>query len=331
VSRSLPNHPRSLIVSPRIDTLTPKGLADHAESVSCYLYEYGRNRDLRSEYSKSFFQYLLAASWMKLHSRLSSWQALGFIHALENAIIGNVIESKIENIGTLSLKDDCDGDIGPGDRTLGGFFLQNKDYLIARMQTACKELPELLQLSKLFKTTPSGSEDDKCLTLSVFADSVELALNKKKAFYTKETALTFHYLIYLSFIMAGRALRRIKDCYRDSNLGNVKSREKLSEKVVKTYKDEIIAAELPFRFLIYMLSSTVFRSHMRVWMEEGWSMLDILPIFKDKHVYLAFGKDRSILASSKQGPYAQAEDSQGPSPDTEDAAEDMAEVREPIC
>ena len=45
-----------------------------------------------------------------------------------------------------------------------------------------------------------------------FSEAVELAL-KEKALYAKETASDFHCLLYLSFLMAGRALREIKDSY----------------------------------------------------------------------------------------------------------------------
>jgi hypothetical protein len=96
-----PYYSRSLIVSPSINNSTTTGLADHAKSVSCYLYEYGRTRDkaLRTKYSDSFFIYLLVASWKKVHAHFSFWQALGFIQALENGVIEDGLLDNIMEIG----------------------------------------------------------------------------------------------------------------------------------------------------------------------------------------------------------------------------------------
>src|SRR5882762_2308935 len=117
-----------------MDVSTHEGLANHAESVSCYLHEYGRNKALRSEYSKSFFIYLLAASWSKLHSRFRSWQALGFIRQLEQSITGSSLEEMITTIP----EDRTELELGPGDRTLADFFSRNKIFIYTMVNTHCK-------------------------------------------------------------------------------------------------------------------------------------------------------------------------------------------------
>ena len=92
-------HLRCLIVSTSLDVSTPEGLANHAKSVSCYLYEFGCNKTLQGKHSKSFFLYLLTASWSKLHSRFCSWHGLGFIQQLEKGITSNTLMDQIEMIG----------------------------------------------------------------------------------------------------------------------------------------------------------------------------------------------------------------------------------------
>ena len=311
-----------------MDVKTPEGLANHAESVSCYLYEYGRTtRALRSKYSQSFFLYLLAASWMKLHSRFCSWRALSFIWELEKGITGDVVVSQIEDIGKDYGFPSLPLGLGPGDRTLADFFSKNKNYLRSMMEDALSTLPTQLsfRLSKLVSNPlPSGSEDHICnkiLTFDAFGEAVERTLTEQKTLYTKETALTFHCLLYLAFLMTGRALRAIKDSHQALNVW----KPKLDEEAVEKYKEAIGAAELSVRFLICMLSSKAFKSHMGVWTSGGASLKHILPRFEEKRDYMRFGKDRDILATSKQGPVqgpgvqgpVQGPGLQGPSSDSE--------------
>lgn len=312
-----------------MDVVTPKGLADHAESVSCYLYEYGRAGDkaLRSKYSKSFFLYLLAASWMKLHARFRSWRALSFIRELERGITEGYVVSQIEEIGN-DYGPVIPQVIGPGDCTLADFFSKNEKFLCEMITYACHTLPDeiRIQLSKLVNPSPSESEDaihDKTFTFNVFGEAVERTLKEKKPLYTKETALTFHYLLYFAFLMAGRALRGIKDYHQKFKSAAPKKRSEPAQ----DYKSEIEAAELPIRFLICMLSSKAFKSHITVWTSKGASLKVILPRFTEKRDCMIFGKDRDILALSKQGPDPELELT------LENYEDDMidSEVREPIC
>ena len=154
-----------------------------------------------------------------------------------------------------------------------------------------------------------------------FREAVELALKEKKALYTKETASDFHCLLYLSFIMAGRALREIKDSYALTKQHH-KSLAEVGDAIADyNLKTAISAAELSVRFLVCMVSSSVFKLHMRVWTNEELSLKHMLPRYGEKGNYMRFGKEREILASAKLGPQS----------DSEDLDDDTTEVCEVIC
>jgi hypothetical protein len=193
------------------------------------------------------------------------------------------------------------------------------------MANACKTLPESLssRLAEHVNSSPSRSEGAIELTFNAFCEAASLALNRKqpKPLYTKETALSFHCLLYLSFLMTGRALREIKDSHQTLKVGDGPSVDK--------YRIAIRAAELPVRLLICVLSSTAFRLHMGAWTYDGIRLTSILPVFRFKKAYKAFGTDRKIRASSKQ--HLTIADSENPDYEDFDSENDVAEVREPIC
>ena len=112
-------HLRCLTVSTSLDISTPEGLANHAESVSCYLYEFGCNKTLRGKHSKSFLLYLLAASWSKLHS---CFCGLSFIQQLEKGITSNTLVDHIEMIGFEFGPRALPEELSAGDHTLANFF-----------------------------------------------------------------------------------------------------------------------------------------------------------------------------------------------------------------
>ena len=109
--------------------------------MSCYLYKHGCNKTLQGKYSKSFFLYLLAASWQKLQSRFSSWRGLSFIQQLELGITGDALMDHIgmigDEFGPMALPEK----LSTGDRTLADFFLQNKNFLCEIVHNTCKNLP----------------------------------------------------------------------------------------------------------------------------------------------------------------------------------------------
>jgi hypothetical protein len=314
-----------------MDVSDPSGLANHAESVASYLYDYGRTRDnaLRKTFSKSFFQYLLGACWMKMHSRFRSWHGLGFIKVLERAITDNTIVSQVKEIGSdygpLKLPDE----LGPGDRTLADFFSHNKDGILEMMQYSYSKLPmesEIRRHLSKHLNLPLSSSDLKegmiVGAFKAFGEAVKLTLNQGKALYTNETAFSFHVLLYFSFLICGRELSEIRDSYQLlKSATSVASKKTDKEKTaaVESYKESILAAEFPVRVLICVLSSTAFKHHIRVWSSEGRNLNSILPCFANKADYLFFGKERLILGSLKLGPLS-------PSPNCEVFEDDITEV-----
>ena len=328
MNRSLSYHPRFLIVSTSMDANTPKGLANHAKSVSSYLYAYGCtiDRALRSEYSKSFFLYLLAGSWLKMHLRFSSWQALGFIQILEKGIGKDIVltvKGFEDSFGSLAFPEE----LGPGDHTLAAFFSLNKQSLCAMMKRIGKILPSHRFYELLQQENPTPSESEELsenairLTLDIFDEAVELALKERKAFYKRKTAAIFHCILYLSLLVVGRALAKIKGWHDKLNT-NPKN-----NMVFQEYKKAIQAAELPVRFLICMLSSRAFKSHMRVWTNEGVSIKPVLPIFEKKASYLSFGRKREILGPGKKGSSSHSSELEV----EVEVESELIEVRELIC
>lgn len=283
--------------------------------MATYLYEYGRTQDkvLRNKYSRSFFRYLLAASWKKLHFRFCSWQALGFIETIGKTF--ELVSTHVKEIGNIYGPDELPQDLGPGDHTLADFFRQNKRFILKMMAHTYSTLPDStrLPLSEVLHFQSDSQNElfnEISLKLKPFSEAVELALGQRNALYRKETAISFHLLLYLAFLMTGKALRNIKD----------KNTDLTSRKVeLSSYKSSILAAELPFRFLICILSSKAFRLHMKVWTNEGGSLNAILPVYQKKGAYKAFGKDHDILAKLKQGP------------PPENFEGDIIEVCQPIC
>ena len=196
VCRSLPYHLRCLTVSTRLDISTPEGLANHAESVSCYLYEYGCNKTLWGKYYKSFFLYLLTASWQKLQSCFSSWHGLSFIQQLKLGITGDALMDHIRMIGDEFGPMALPEKLGTSDHTLAKFFSWNKNILCKIVHNTCKNLPVEVhtQLSQLTHLT-SGSEDaiqDKHLMFNRFSKAAELAPKEKKALYLSFSLLEGH-------------------------------------------------------------------------------------------------------------------------------------------
>jgi hypothetical protein len=318
-----------------MDVMTPNGLADHAESVSSYLYDYGRGtRVERRRYSQSFFKYLLASSWKKLYSRFTSWRALSFVMKLENAIISDVIGKNVKDIGNPFCPPELPRELGRGDRTLADFFKQNKAFLLDMMTDACGKLPEsdFSKFSPGVNPPPTCSEFVKNI-FCPFDKAVVDALSQKGPLYTKESAVSFHYLLYFSFLLAGTSLRKIKESHL---VLNAIVKTPIPQDVVESYKQRILAAELPFRLLVCVLSSSALRFHLNIWTNNGMELKSILPLYENKSEYLTFGMNRGFISLSKKGPQVSegsggdiTEDSENDI--TEGSEDDITEVREPIC
>lgn len=253
---------------------------------------------------------------MKIHKRLCSWRALGFIQQLELGISDKckVLESQIDAIGTQFGPDELPPELRSGDRTLADFFLKNKNFLKEMAKEVCCSLPNEVR---------SGLH----LSFDAFGNAADLALGKKEALYTKENILVFHSFLYFSFLLAGRALRDIKDS--QVVLCPIKSTSQRYATAADHYKKSIEAAELPVRFLICMLSSNALHLHLTVWTNNGVTLRTILPDFACKKTYVTYGLERSFLASSKLGPN-NSRDEADEGEDVEPTEDEITEVRQPI-
>jgi hypothetical protein len=288
VSRSLPCHPRWLIVVISMDVSSPHGLAGHAETLADYLYEYGSNPDGRSEISMIFSEYLLSVCWDKLYGRFCSWERLGLIRIFEEDVGMLVEHLKVELNDSLS-------EPGIGDQTLVNFLFTYKDTIFGNM------LPSVVPKDHL-----PVSVFDKFREAVVYAyDNQDL-----KSIYTKETALGFHYLVYCVFLLAGQALKKIKDHSqpvrhivaenRSSHAAKEKNKEYRSQ--IEAFKNHIKAAIIPMKFLQFVLTSSVFKAHIRIWTNDGESLHCLLPKWTEKKDNLFFGIKRQIIAESRLGP-----------------------------
>ena len=273
-----------------MDVSSPTGLANHAETVCDYLYNYGGGDGTqRNEYSKKFFKYLLSACWEKVYRRFSSWQALSLIRKFQDRV--DLLKGHLSLIGTSASSNDNFAR-GPGDRSLIQFLHWNK-VVFGMLEQVLPDDPK-----SVFEKLRDEVIDH------AFADS-------SMPLYTKETALAFHYLVFGAFLLAAQAIVKIKDGRRPLNQSNAqKKNEYVSQ--VDHFKKCIAAAVLPMKLLQCVLSSTAFKQHIGVWTSNGESVSELFPIWSQKSLDVKFGIDRQILSTLKQGP-SKSTLKQGPS------------------
>jgi hypothetical protein len=278
-TRSLSRHPKYLRVVISLDISTPQGLADHVETLSDYLYEYGGHKLQRAKYSEQFFTYLLSACWGKLYRRFCSWQGLGFIRSFETREYLLVAHLKL--LGEPGGPKDDYLDRGPGDRTLSHFLYLNMNVIF---DVILPNFPREMGSSPM-------KEFDK------LREAVKKAYNGDSMWlYTKDTALGFHYLVYFSFILAGRAMKGIKDVSL-----SLKKKKNVEDKALKEeYQKHVRAAVLPMKLLQTLLSSTVFQRHICVWTNDGDTIDSLLPKWSEKKDNVVFGETVKIVATSKE-------------------------------
>lgn len=286
VSRSLSCQFRWLIVVISIDVESPQGLANHAETLSDYLFEYGEEPPNRGIYSMSFSVYLLSACWKKLHRRFCSWQRLNLIRKFEERV--DLLEAHLNLIGQSSGPKMTFLERGPGDHTLASFLKANPLIFTEMLPKALPDdmhpKPPPLVFDKLHQAVVRACDH-----------------NDLESLYTKETALGFHYLVYCVFLIAGNAIKKIKDHSTPLNLQGAKKGASYSS-LVDDFKVHIKGAIFPMKFLQFVLSSTVFKRHIGVWTNDGECLDSLLPSWAEKRDDVIFGIKRGIQAASKKGP-----------------------------
>lgn len=265
-----------------MDVLSPEGLANHAETLSDYLYDYGKHPSERKSNSMSFTEYLLSACWEKLHRRFCSWQRLGLIRKFEENV--DILEAHLS-----TRPKDTFLERGPGDRTLLNFLYGSKEGIFKEL------LPSILPSDMHPQRLPSVFDKFYEAVICAYENHDLMLL------YTKETALGFHYLVYCVFLAAGRAIKLIKDHSQAIKKTGATKILSYSDSV-DTFKSHIEAAVFPMKFLQFVLSSTVFKRHIDVWTNDGECLTFLLPSWTEKRTNLIFGKRRQIMAESKMGP-----------------------------
>lgn len=288
MSRSLSCHIRSFTVVISMDVSTAEGLADHAETLSDYLYEYGGDPEQRGAHSTLFFEYLLSACWPKLYRRFTSWQGLALIQTFEERV--DLLTGHLNMIGTSAGPSEEFMHPGPGDRTLAYFLELNSAGIFTVMLPL--NLPESVMPCQ-------PTEPFHKLRKAVDTAKRENDLSK---LYSAETSMDFHFLIYCAFLLAGRAIRQIKDNHVPLKRAWAKKDKAIYDSLVVKFKDSIVAAVLPMKILHCVLSSTAFKRHIRIWTNDGESLGEIWPKWSRKKENLEFGIKRQILSKFKKGP-----------------------------
>jgi hypothetical protein len=286
-----------------MDVSTPTGLANHAETVCDYLYEYGREVHERSQYSTLFFQYLLSACWEKIYRRFSSWRALGLLRNFEERI--DLLKGHLNLIGTPAGPIENFTQRGPGDRSLIQLLYWNKSVFDMLQKVLPHDNTAQSVFEKLREVVDHAFQDD--LT----------------PLYTKETALGFHHLVYGAFLLAAHAIRMIKDGRRPLNQEKAEKKQEYPSQV-ENFKKCLAAAVLPMKVLQSVLSSTAFKRHIGVWTNDGESVGELYPIWSQRTVNMTFGKDRQILSKLKQGPSEESPTNDGE--DDDDCDDNMPEM-----
>lgn len=222
-------------------------------------------------------------------------------------------------IGELGGPNESYLDRGPGDHTLVVFLHRNKKFIWEDM------IP--LALTDYNK----NSSKQWPLAISEF-DKLREAIDKAymgdlKCLYTKDTAMGFHYLVYLTFLLAGQAFEAINYHCGPAGLRAVGARKQIDyQSKLKEFRAYLGAAVQTTKFLQCVLSSTVFKRHIGVWTCDGESLHFLLPKWSEKKESLAFGKERGILSRTKVGPSKES-----PSEDDQDNDDDSPEVCKSIC
>jgi hypothetical protein len=102
----------------------PRPLRDHVATVSAYLNDFKNQTSSETQLcdSHKFTCYLISTCWQKMARRIASWQAMGFIH-----FINDILPDSVHSLGLYW--DGFPSTVGPGDRTLMYFLNSLNDEM----------------------------------------------------------------------------------------------------------------------------------------------------------------------------------------------------------
>ena len=228
-----------------------------------YLADFRNKPDNRTSNSKSFFKYLLSASWRKIYRRIESWRGLGLIYKLSAART----KFKVERYRHW---DEVQYDVR-GERYLVEIFTK---------------YPNVIDGLKYATTTKGADNLGAPAEGFLRFDSLMAAiLQKAPQLYTKQTAEDFHTFIYASFVTFGRALRRF------SRATGVKKKETSTDQLIEIFN----ALRGQVELLLFIVTSSTFKQHIEVFCDiDGLGILDLVPDFSERETYEKFGSGMMI-------------------------------------
>jgi hypothetical protein len=156
-------------------------------TLAAYLDHYGKltNSEEQAEISYNFGCYLLSTSWKKIWRRITSWQTMGFIRAL-NRVDMNDFEDSLEDHKFSSMT-------GIGDKSLDD-ILSHKEFTDTVAHLFFSHIPP--------EHTPH---------IQAFLSGFRPPDKRKPPFFSKKTALGFHRFTIATFQGLARSLMQLSD------------------------------------------------------------------------------------------------------------------------
>ncbi len=244
-------------------------LEGHIATVSEYLENLKAFPKDLTRFSRRFSYYLISKCWPKMYRRVTSWQALGFLHKLYQFPVSTAI-SEYEWASPL------EPDIA--DEALSKLLSKSAVFFTEEGGVATAfPLNQRPSFSKLLSAAHAkATSDGACMPL-----------------YTRETAEEFHYFLVGTLIMYTRHLcyfvkefrAAMKDTAKWKSDGQ-KIREKIEASDFFRYSESLAAWT---RVLLYTLTSTAYASHIKVCTGKGANVDALMPQFTELDQYRTFG------------------------------------------
>ena len=182
-------------------------LIKHVTTVSDYLNDYKSQTDgkTQDDYSRKFSYYLLSTCWKKIVKRITSWQAMGFIHFL-TTILPKELERRGQAWGGFPTG------IGLGDKTLMDVLHKSHEHhLIPSL--ILNHIPSSQDHAGSFRAT--GIQNLIDISVSASKESKPDSESKlaPAPLFSKNTILEFHHLVVGAFGGFAKAFLQIKAEY----------------------------------------------------------------------------------------------------------------------
>lgn len=202
----------------------------HFSTVYAYLNHFRNNLNIRSQYSRLFFKYLLSVCWPKIYRQVASWRGLGFIY--------NLFHYKFNS-------DDVDWSSNQYD-------VDHEHYLVGFL-SQYENVVEGLTFA--FISAPQGSSNDwkpPDKNFPHFQHLMSAIKQGKPQLYSKDTAEDFHRLVYATLVTFGRSLCRFGVELRLHG-------KDVTGEGLKKVSDCFAALRAQTELLVFLLTSSTFK------------------------------------------------------------------------